>query len=205
MVGPRHSARPEAVAGRKDAEHHGPRKVRPQGKLAAPEGRYVLTPAVRRKLKRPLGVLYAGDGLRSKEFLDTLRSSLLITVGDRVTEFAHRLGRTPDVQVVDEVERRQAREAPDVPYSRLLKARNPAGSITSEAIVAVRKALKGKKPVRVLVDGEEDLLAIPVVEAAPLGSVLHYGQPGVGVVVVSVDARAKASVARTMSAMRKGP
>ena len=102
------------------------------------------------------------------------------------------------------MERRQAREAPDVPYSRLLKARNPAGSITSEAIVAVRKALKGKKPVRVLVDGEEDLLAIPVVEAAPLGSVLHYGQPGVGVVVVSVDARAKASVARTMSAMRKG-
>jgi hypothetical protein len=128
---------------------------------------------------------------------------MLITVGDRVTEFAHQLGRTPDVQVVDEIERRQNRGAPDVPYSLQLKAKNPAGSITAEAIVAVRKAVKGKKPVRVLIDGEEDLLAIPAIEAALPGSILLYGQPGMGVVVVVVDARAKASVARIISSMRK--
>ena len=164
----------------------------------------MLTPALRRRLKRPLGALYTADRFGSKDFLATLSAShMLITVGDRVTEFAHKLGRTPDVQVVDELERRRARIAPDVPFSRLLKARNPAGSIASEAIIAVRKALKGKKPVRVLIAGEEDLLAIPAVEAAPLGSVVYYGQPGIGVVVVAVDVRAKASVARIMSAMGK--
>ncbi len=164
----------------------------------------MLTPGLRRRLKRPLGVLYSADRLGSKDFLDTLSASrMLITVGDRVTEFAHQLGRTPDVQVVDELERRKARTAPDVPYSRLLKARNPAGSIASGAIVAVRKAVKGKKPVRVLIDGEEDLLALSAVEAAPLGSIVHYGQPLIGVVVVTVDARAKASVARIISAMGK--
>jgi GTP-dependent dephospho-CoA kinase len=166
----------------------------------------VPTPALRRRLKRPLGVLYTGDALRSKEFLDILSSSkMLITVGDRVTDFAHQLGRDPNVQIVDEVERRQNRVAPDVPYTRLIKAWNPAGSITAEAIIAVRKAFKGKKPVRLLIDGEEDLLAITAVEAAPLGSTLLYGQPGIGVVVVSVDERAKASVKRTMAAMWKEP
>jgi GTP-dependent dephospho-CoA kinase len=162
---------------------------------------------VRRRLKRPLGVLYVGSGLGSKEFLDILRSSpTVITVGDRVTEFAQQLGRTPDVQVVDKVERRKTRDAPDVPFSRLLKAKNPAGCITSEAIIAVRKAIKSrKKPARVLIDGEEDLLAIPAVEAAPLGSILYYGQPGMGVVVVAFDERAKASVQRIMSEMWKEP
>jgi len=164
----------------------------------------VLTPALRRKLKRPLGVLYPADRLASKDFLDTLSSShAVITVGDRVTEFAYQLGRTPEVQVVDELERRQTRKAPEVPYSRLLKAKNPAGSITSEAIIAVRKAVKGKKPARVLVEGEEDLLAISAVEAAPLGSTVYYGQPGMGVVVVAVDERAKAATKRIMSAMWK--
>src|SRR5208283_4934545 len=139
MVRPGNSSRPEAVAGRKDAEHHGPRKIRAQGKLDAPTGHYVLTPRLRRRLKRPLGVLFPAESLGSKDFLDTLNASrMLITVGGRVTEFAHQLGRTPDVQIVDGVERRRIRVAPDVPYSRLLKARNPAGAITSEAIVAVR-------------------------------------------------------------------
>lgn len=131
---------------------------------------------------------------------------MIITVGDRVTEFAKQLGRSADVQVVDQVERREVRDAPDAPYSRLIKAKNPAGSITSEAIIAVRRAVKSrKKPVRVLIDGEEDLLAIPAVEAAPLGSTLYYGQPGMGVVVVTVDERAKGSVKRIMSEMWKEP
>ena len=207
MVGARDSAGPEKVAGRADPEHQGTRKVRAKGKLAAPSGYYVLTPSVRRRLKRPLGVLYVGGALSSKEFLEAIRStSMLITVGDRVTEFAQQLGRTPDVQVVDKVERRQSRDAPDVPFSRLVKAKNPAGSITSQAIIAVRKAVKSrKKPARVLIEGEEDLLAIPAVEAAPLGSTLLYGQPGLGVVVVAVDERAKESVQRIISEMWKEP
>jgi len=166
-----------------------------------------LTPAVRRRLKRPLGVLYVGPALDSREFLDRIRTSpMLISVGDRVTEFAEEMGRTPDVQVVDEVERRESREAPDVPFSRLMKAKNPAGSITSAAIAAVRKAIKSrKKPARVLIEGEEDLLAIPAVEAAPLGATLLYGQPGIGVVVVAVDESAKESVRKIYSEMWKEP
>jgi len=60
-----------------------------------------------------VGTLYRAEQLHEREFLDCLLSSpLVISVGDRVTESLHALGRTPDVQVVDEVERRVKRAAP---------------------------------------------------------------------------------------------
>lgn len=118
-----------------------------------------------------------------------------------MTETMQQLGRTPDVQVVDGVERRIRRSPPEVPYAALLKAENPAGSITFSAVAAIEDALVAEKPARVLVDGEEDLLALPAVDSAPIGSVVYYGQPGEGVVVVPVDERAKASAEELMSRM----
>jgi uncharacterized protein (UPF0218 family) len=147
-----------------------------------------------------MGVVFLPGQLRSMTFLRTLRTSpLVITVGDRVTETMQELGRTPDVQVVDQVERRVRRSPPETPYIRLIRASNPAGVITRDAATAVREAIKGEKPARVQIDGEEDLLVIPAVDAAPIGAVVYYGQPGVGVVSIAVDERAKASVARVLS------
>jgi len=122
-------------------------------------------------------------------------------VGDRVTETAQQLGRTPEVQVVDGYERRERRAPPDIPYVRLLKAANPPGVITRAADSAVRSAVEGLKPARVLIDGEEDLLAIIAIDAAPIGSSVYYGQPGTGVVLVTVDERAKSSVGRILTSM----
>jgi GTP-dependent dephospho-CoA kinase len=148
--------------------------------------------------------LYTPNQVRSSRFGEDLRTSpLVITVGDRVTETAQELGRTPDVQVVDGFERRKRRTPPDIPYVRLLKASNPAGVITNAAESAVRSAIGGRKPARVLIEGEEDLLAIIAIDAAPIGSSVYYGQPGVGVVLVTVDERAKSSVGRILTSMRK--
>jgi GTP-dependent dephospho-CoA kinase len=141
--------------------------------------------------------------VKSGPFISLLRASpFVVTVGDRVTETMQELGRTPDVQIIDEVERRVRRQAPDVPYVKLFKASNPAGTITQEAILAIEGAFAGEKPARVLVDGEEDLLVIPTIVSAPAGSTLFYGQPGKGVVLVVVDERAKASSRLLMSSMR---
>ncbi|MDA4135599.1 MAG: GTP-dependent dephospho-CoA kinase family protein [Thaumarchaeota archaeon] len=160
---------------------------------------------MRRRLKRPVGILYAPDKLKTKAFLTALRSApLVISVGDRVTESLQALGRTPDLQVVDGFERRVKRQAPDVPFVRVFAAANPAGTITPEAVHAIIAALAGETPARVLIDGEEDLLAIPAIWAAPLGSSLYYGQPGKGVVFVAIDERAKSSAEKTLAAMQKG-
>jgi uncharacterized protein (UPF0218 family) len=142
--------------------------------------------------------------LEDSEFLSALRSSpLVVSVGDRVTETLHELGRTPDVQVVDGFERRVRREAPRVPFATLLRAKNPAGTITLGAVRAIGRSMRGTKPARIQIDGEEDLLALQVIRAAPLGSSLYYGQPGRGVVHVLVDERAKTSTEQIIASMTK--
>jgi uncharacterized protein (UPF0218 family) len=157
-------------------------------------GDYVLTPNLRRKLKHPLGRFFPSMDVRGEEFLALVtRSLLVVTVGDRVTEtLQETTGRSPDVFVVDGMERRIPREIPRVAHGSTLKAKNPAGHITRAARSAMKRAFAGKKPVMVLIEGEEDLLTIPAVIEAPLGTVVFYGQPMEGVVAVEVDERSKA-------------
>jgi GTP-dependent dephospho-CoA kinase len=166
-------------------------------------GDYVLTTNLRRKLKKPMGRLFPSVDVRGEEFLALVTSSsLVVTVGDRVTEtLQETTGRSPDVFVVDGMERRSAREIPQVAHASTLKAKNPAGRITKAARSAIKKAIAGEKPVMVLIDGEEDLLTIPAVIEAPLGAVVFYGQPMEGVVAVEVDERSKQNAREVLRRM----
>lgn len=153
---------------------------------------YRLPEGLRPRLSSPLGVVYSGEETRGSEFERVVRSAhIVITVGDRVTDTLGEMGRVPDVQVVDGIERRIKREASKVPYNRLVKVKNPPGTLTADAIVGMRKAFLEKKPVRVEVEGEEDLMAMLAIAFAPVSAIVFYGQPGVGVVVVKANAVAK--------------
>jgi len=166
-------------------------------------GDRLLTPSLRRKLKKPLGRLFPAVDVRGEEFLALVTSSpFVVTVGDRVTEtLQETTGRSPDVFVVDGMERRSAREVPRVAHASTLRAENPAGRITKAALGAMKRAFAGEKPVMVLIEGEEDLLTIPAVIDAPLGAVVFYGQPLEGVVAVQVDARSKARAREILKQM----
>jgi uncharacterized protein (UPF0218 family) len=168
-------------------------------------GDRVLTPALRRRLKKPLGRLFPSVDVRGEEFLSlAARSSMVVTVGDRVTEtLQETTGRSPDVFVVDGMERRSAREIPKVPHGVTLEAKNPAGRLTRAARSAMKKAFAGEKPAMVLIDGEEDLLTIPAVIEAPSGAVVFYGQPLEGVVAVEVDERSKAAAREVLRLMSR--
>ena len=151
-------------------------------------GVFRLPEGMRKKLARPLGRVFKGEEVSSPEFESLVsESKMIITVGDRVTDTVGGLGRTPDIQVVDGVERRKRREPPKVPYSRLVEVKNPAGTLTQGAIDGMRKAFGGSKPVRVMVEGEEDLITILAVAMAPVSAVVFYGQPGEGVVAIRAD------------------
>ena len=75
--------------------------------------------------------------------------------------------------------------------SVVLKATNPPSSLTPSLFQAVKKAFMGKKPVVILVTGEEDLAVLPVILAAPLKSIVLYGQPSMGIVKIVVTERVK--------------
>jgi uncharacterized protein (UPF0218 family) len=48
--------------------------------------------------------------------------------------------------------------------------------------------------VRIFVKGEEDLAALPAMMMAPVGSVIMYGQPDKGVILVRVTESKKAEI-----------
>ena len=153
---------------------------------------YKLPETLRPKLAKPMGRLFRTTEVGGKEFSDALIAApMVVTVGDRVTETVGALGRVPDVQVIDSKENRKERLPPAVVYSRKISVKNPPGTITEEAIGGIREAFRGRKPVRVSVEGEEDLLAIPVIALAPVSALVVYGQPGEGVVAVRADAESK--------------
>ena len=164
-----------------------------------------MTPSLRRRLKRPLGRLFQSSEVRGDEFLAlAVEAPFAVAVGDRVTEtFQETAGRSPDVYIVDGRERREKREVPNIAHAEALSAKNPAGTITRAARHAVKKAFEGSKPAMVLIDGEEDLLAIPAVIEAPLGAVVFYGQPLKGVVAVEVDEKAKARARDLLEGMKR--
>ncbi|MCK4400253.1 DUF359 domain-containing protein, partial [Candidatus Bathyarchaeota archaeon] len=56
----------------------------------------------------------------------------------------------------------------------------------AEAQRVLRDAITLKKRLGVVVEGEEDLLVLPLMAMMPIGSVIVYGQPREGMVVVTL-------------------
>ncbi len=171
---------------------------------------YRLTPALRDRLKKPFGRLYRGKGdecLRS--IVKGLRSPpMVISIGDVTTYFLLKAGIVPGMCIVDdrtmrlpvelEVKKGTAHES-----FKDVRVENPPGVVTEELIAAIKDNMGSKKPVRILVDGEEDLAVIPVCEYAPVGSVVLYGQPNEGVVAVTVTEDKKRETLSLMEQMIK--
>lgn len=67
-----------------------------------------------------------------------------------------------------------------------LKVANPASTIQAEIWKALTNAITLKRKLAVVVEGEEDLLVLPLMAEAPAGSVIIYGQPHEGLVVITV-------------------
>ncbi|MDJ1432200.1 GTP-dependent dephospho-CoA kinase family protein [Halostagnicola sp. A-GB9-2] len=117
-------------------------------------------------------------------------SGPLVAVGDVVTYHFLQAGHQPDVALVDG---RTKRSAVDEEIERAvtdgvnLEVENPPGVITEELVGALVEALVADDPITILVDGEEDLAALPAIVAAPAGASVVYGQPDEGMVHVRVD------------------
>ena len=79
---------------------------------------------------------------------------------------------------------------------------NPQGTITLEAILAIKKALEENEHTHIVVKGEEDLLTLIAVLYAPENAFVVYGQPYCGIVVVKVTLERKARAQEFLNAMK---
>ena len=146
-----------------------------------------LPDSLREQLKIPLGVLLPESQV-DKENIQMFLSDdpFVITVGDRTTEKMIGFNLIPSLQIIDGQEKRKKREPPKMIDAVELNVDNPAAEITLQSIDLVKKAFDMKPPIRISVNGEEDLLVLPVCVYAPENSVVLYGQPNEGLVIVKI-------------------
>jgi len=138
-------------------------------------------------MKIPLGMLIPENQTSKNEIQKYLsENSYIITVGDRTTEKMIDFDLIPSLQIVDGQEKREKRIPPKLKNATELTVDNPAAEITFQSISVIKKALTMKSPVRIFVNGEEDLLVLPVCVHAPENAVVFYGQPHEGLVVVKI-------------------
>jgi len=151
-----------------------------------------LPEALREELKAPMGPVFT-----DAEQLLAEAGRPVVAVGDVVTRHLEQV-ETPRVALVDGRTERTALDAPDRPslasFDRTVRVDNPAAELSRELLRALGEALDDEGTTAIVVDGEEDLAALPAVLAAPDGGTVVYGQPGEGMVRLGVDTEAKARV-----------
>ncbi|MGA9139732.1 MAG: GTP-dependent dephospho-CoA kinase family protein [Methanocella sp.] len=152
-----------------------------------------LTEALREKLKTPFGTLYKGKGAEclTKVIRSLGKPVKIISIGDVTTYYLIKAGIVPDMCLVDNITMRipvdhEIRKGTAHESFKDIRVDNPPGVVTQALMDAIRDNMSSKVPVRIFVNGEEDLAVIPACLYAPIGSVVIYGQPNEGVVVVRV-------------------
>jgi len=151
---------------------------------------------LRPRLARPtFGELFEGSEpfTTAKRVTAYLREcGRVIGVGDVICQTLEVVGEVPHVCIIDGRTRRRFSGywVSEENFDKVVKVRNPRSHITEEAYEAIKEAVKaaGKgERTLILVDGEEDLLALPAFAEAPNGYCVVFGVPGKGVMVIEVS------------------
>ena len=158
---------------------------------------------LRKQLKIPFGILLPSQQVNRDNIQKHIsEKTFLITVGDATTENMINLGIVPSLQIIDNQEKRKERKSLSIKgVNTTLSCRNPAGEITTECITTIKNGFNSKPPVRITVDGEEDLLVIPVCIFAPPDAVVMYGQPNEGLVIVKIDTEIRDKAQKILDSM----
>jgi len=126
---------------------------------------------------------------RTKEFVGPV-----IAVGDVVTEILIDNGVHPYLIVTDGYTKREKLTRwPDYAGYNLIETICPPGKITKETWIILKnlsRKYSNDKKFHLKVDGEEDLLVLPIVYEFEEGMII-YGQPNIGVVIRIITNEAK--------------
>lgn len=152
--------------------------------------RLTLPPSLRGELSLPFGPF--GE-------VKTHDEDLIITIGDYTTKSFLEKGIVPHLMIIDhQVERKPF---PDIDvllaphHLPVIPLKSGPGYISKSAMEALTPLPRGV----IDVDGEEDLLVLPVLCVAPFGARVYYGQPNQGMVEVVVTEETKKMAAAYLS------
>jgi uncharacterized protein (UPF0218 family) len=171
--------------------------------------KYCLPDELRAELRKIYGELYSGDGIETaKHIVKNLNNyTKIISVGDIVTFNLLSAGLVPDISFVDARTMRGPASDKIIKGTRhalfkKITVENPPGVITEELLHGIARAMDSDTPVQIFVKGEEDLAALPAIAMAPLSSVIIYGLPDKGAVLVRVTESRKKEIQSLLDRMK---
>jgi pantetheine-phosphate adenylyltransferase len=161
----------------------------------------IMPESLRKVLQKPLGKIYKSVGAIFKSLK---KSVMIIAVGDIIVDSLLKERIDPDVKVIDF---RSRRERTDLFAEHQLEKKGPSlinnpGTINLKTadvlkqMIRLRSVLNKDGPYNswLVIEGEEDLLALPAILFAPLGSLVLYGHWEHGIIAVEIDEKIKEKV-----------
>ena len=163
---------------------------------------------LRKSLKGPKGELFSRAELGAAEdacaYIKKNKLSPVIAVGDLVSINLAKVNCQATLSILDGKTKRDDPVDFKLTSDVTFTATNAAAEIRPEVWIAIELALmagKSGKTAKLLIEGEEDLTALPAVALAPTGSAVVYGLPDRGIVVIQVTPEHKQAVDNILSEM----
>ncbi len=156
---------------------------------------------LRQSLKGPKGELFSREALGAAEdacaYIKKHNLCPVIAVGDLVSINLAKVDCQATLSILDGKTKRDDPVEFDIQTDVTFNAVNAAAEIRPEVWIAIELALmagESGKTAKLLIEGEEDLTALPAVALAPTGSAVVYGLPDQGIVVIKVTPEHKQAV-----------
>ncbi len=162
---------------------------------------------LREKLSNPIGDLLVGE---PNEVIQSFKEKFtsykyLITVGDVVSRTFLEANLNPNLIITDgQTKRSKLENKLNVKGYKISRTESKAAEISRESWIAIQEAFLDvfeKINVHIEVKGEEDLLVLPVILEAPENSLVIYGQPNEGAVVIRVTQSKKFLIRKIIDEM----
>ncbi|PKP54507.1 MAG: hypothetical protein CVT90_00915 [Candidatus Altiarchaeales archaeon HGW-Altiarchaeales-3] len=156
----------------------------------------------RKELKKPHGKLTSFEEI-SKQ---TISGKTIICVGDKTCELALKNKINVKILIYDNLILRKRISTPEIVKNYRadeFHIKNPAGYLNLELFDLIDNAVNSQNNVKIIVDGEEDLAALAVISDAPENTIVFYGQPRKGLVMIEVDLYIKEKVKGIINAMEE--
>jgi uncharacterized protein (UPF0218 family) len=155
-----------------------------------------MTREAQERMQERIGLLITGEiPLPYRILKKMLKDEKVIAIGDVVAENLLKMGIQPSMMIIDG---RSMRENLDFTLECDITVKNPQSEITEELINAIKKGYK-----RIFVEGEEDLASLPAILYADENTLIVYGQPSEGIMVIRPTEENKKKVRETLELFEK--
>jgi len=165
-----------------------------------PKEKIVFCEKVKSILRKPAGELVKGQpdevAEKVKEIIEKEKPRMVIVVGDYTSKKLREKGIKAKLYVIDGKTERRRIPIFDLKDLKIEKVENEQGTLNPHAVKKLHEILNDPEAenVAMLVEGEEDLLTLAAILSAPEKSIIVYGQPGEGNVIVRVNNASKKHV-----------